>query len=134
MKIDALPPPPPRGPGVSSGQTPADRTSPDGTDALYRRCMAESEEISAERWCLAVGRRVALDAVRRLGRPARLLEVGAGHGTLTWPLLEELAGDDVEYHFTDVGRSFLLAAEEEAARRSLPWLRTGRFDCRPRWY
>jgi len=116
-------------PGALSGEVePIGVLYPDGTDAFYRQCMAETEPFSAESLCLDAGRQAAVEAVRGLGRPARLLEVGAGHGTLTWPLVEELAKEEVEYVFTDIGRSFLVAAGEEAARRGLPWLRTGRLD------
>ena len=101
---------------------------PDGTDAFYRQCMTQSAELSSERLCLRLGRQVAADFVRRLGRKAKVLEVGAGHGTLTWPLLELLRQDDVEYHFTDIGRSFLTRAKEVAAQRGLPGLSTGRLD------
>jgi|GEM_PF-572407 len=66
--------------------------------------------------------------------PLRILEVGAGQGTLTWELVPMLfpapegptrlaqgfnpgaaSAGSVEYWFTDVGRSFVLAAEERAA-------------------
>jgi acyl transferase domain-containing protein/acyl carrier protein len=46
--------------------------------------------------------------------PLRILEVGAGQGTLTWELVPALPAGSVEYWFTDVGRSFVLAAEERA--------------------
>jgi SAM-dependent methyltransferase len=48
---------------------------------------------------------------RRPGRPLRILEVGAGQGTLTREVLPVL-GEGTEYWFTDVGRAFVLAAEE----------------------
>jgi 2-polyprenyl-3-methyl-5-hydroxy-6-metoxy-1,4-benzoquinol methylase len=68
------------------------------------------------------------EAVKRLGRKVRILEVGAGYGTLTWPLLEELRIFDVEYVFTDIGQSFLVAAKEEATHRGLSLLTTARLD------
>ncbi|MCC6557542.1 MAG: methyltransferase [Polyangiaceae bacterium] len=78
---------------------------------------------------VTMAREAARDAVRRrAGRTTRILEIGAGHGILTWPLVEDLRGEDVEYHFTDIGRSFLLRAEEEAERRGVPWLKVSRFD------
>ncbi|SHO52322.1 type I polyketide synthase [Anaerocolumna xylanovorans] len=40
----------------------------------------------------------------------RILEVGAGTGTITWPILQKLEGFDVEYWFTDIGLPFILEA------------------------
>ncbi|HKH43443.1 MAG TPA: methyltransferase, partial [Thermoanaerobaculia bacterium] len=50
--------------------------------------------------------------LRRSERPLRILEVGAGQGTLTREVLPILP-EGSEYWFTDVGRSFVLAAEEK---------------------
>src|SRR6185436_881701 len=50
---------------------------------------------------------------RQPDRPLRILEVGAGHGTLTRQILPVLAGG-AEYWFTDVGRAFVLAAEQKS--------------------
>ncbi len=44
----------------------------------------------------------------------KILELGGGTGIITWPLLEELRGMNVEYYFTDIGKSFLVMAREKA--------------------
>jgi 3-oxoacyl-(acyl-carrier-protein) synthase/NAD(P)-dependent dehydrogenase (short-subunit alcohol dehydrogenase family)/acyl carrier protein len=44
--------------------------------------------------------------------PLRILEIGAGTGLLTKFLLLTLRGKNVEYCFTDIGTSFLIAAQE----------------------
>jgi len=78
---------------------------------------------------MALARDVVVDTVKRhQGRKIRILEVGAGHGRLTWPLVERLRGENVEYHFTDIGRSFLHVAEREAKKRRIPWMKIFRFD------
>lgn len=56
--------------------------------------------------------------VARAGGRLRVLEVGAGHGLLTRRLLPALAGRPVDYHVTDLGRSFVLRAERELAGAS----------------
>ncbi len=96
---------------------------PDGTDAFYRQCLQGEEP-----GCLQLGRDIATDFVRRLGRTAKIVEVGAGHGQLTWPLVESLRKENIEYSFTDIGRSFLVRAAAVAAERGLPWLSAGRLD------
>jgi acyl transferase domain-containing protein/thioesterase domain-containing protein/acyl carrier protein len=102
---------------------------PDGTDALYRTFMRDTKPYLHDAIYLATARDAVVEIVeRRKGQKMRILEVGGGHGTLTWPLVERLRGTDVEYHFTDIGRSFLLRAENEAERRGLPFLKCSRFD------
>jgi phthiocerol/phenolphthiocerol synthesis type-I polyketide synthase E len=65
-------------------------------------------------------------------RPLRILEVGAGQGTLTAELLPHLApggiGHAVEYWFTDVGRAFVLRAEQRARDKGQGFLRFGMLD------
>ncbi|MBV9010722.1 MAG: acyltransferase domain-containing protein [Pseudonocardiales bacterium] len=63
------------------------------------------------------------------GRPLRILEVGGGQGHLTWPVAEALRGNrNVEYRFTDLGRSFVVAAQREAANRGLDFMTFGVLD------
>jgi len=59
---------------------------------------------------------------------ARILEVGGGNGHLTWPLAERLRGRGVEYHFTDMGRYFVVNAERRALREGLDFMRFGTLD------
>jgi phthiocerol/phenolphthiocerol synthesis type-I polyketide synthase E len=61
-------------------------------------------------------------------RPLRILEIGGGHGTLTSVLLPALQGREVEYWFTDIGRAFLLRAEQRAREAGQGFLRFGRLD------
>ena len=50
---------------------------------------------------------------RSLNRPFRILEVGAGRGELTKHVISTLADFEVEYTFTDIGQTFLIAAKEK---------------------
>jgi acyl transferase domain-containing protein len=86
----------------------------DGDFGLYRTLLA---------------RHVADLARASGGRPFRILEVGAGRGQLTWTVAEamrEIPG--VQYHVTDLGRSFVLEAEREAARRGIDFMSFGIMD------
>lgn len=101
---------------------------PDGTDRFHQECMRENAA-SFHQVYTALARDVVVDFVkRRQGQKTRILEVGAGHGRLTWPLAERLRDENVEYHFTDIGRSFLHVAEREAKKRKMPWMKAVRFD------
>jgi SAM-dependent methyltransferase len=76
---------------------------------------------------------VAAEVSRPVGqadaRPLRILEVGGGQGYLTWPVAEALRGRrNVEYRFTDLGRSFVVAAQREAAERGLDFMTFGVLD------
>lgn len=57
-------------------------------------------------------RRLLLALTEKRERPLRILELGGGVGLLTRFLLPELRGKNVEYCFTDIGTSFLLAAQD----------------------
>ncbi|WP_018220031.1 class I SAM-dependent methyltransferase [Salinispora pacifica] len=58
--------------------------------------------------------------------PLRILEVGAGIGATTRPVLDALAGTELDYLFTDVSRFFLTSARTLLGDR--PGLRFGLFD------
>ncbi|WP_328436773.1 SDR family NAD(P)-dependent oxidoreductase [Streptomyces sp. NBC_00444] len=56
------------------------------------------------------------------GRPVRLLEVGAGTGGTTGPVLERLSqyGSQVEYTFTDISASYFRQARQKFGDRGVP--------------
>ncbi|MCP2163946.1 type I polyketide synthase [Goodfellowiella coeruleoviolacea] len=63
------------------------------------------------------------------GRRVRVLEVGAGRGLLSWHVVEALRElSTVEFHFTDIGRSFVLAAQRRAAEQGLDCMSFGVLD------
>ncbi|MFF9585629.1 beta-ketoacyl synthase N-terminal-like domain-containing protein [Streptomyces achromogenes] len=63
------------------------------------------------------------------GRTVRILEIGAGAGRLTWPLLTEWPGrQGIEYHVTDVSPLIVRRAEARAAELGLTGLRFSTFD------
>ncbi|WP_224241279.1 polyketide synthase [Hyalangium gracile] len=102
---------------------------PDGTDAFIRDCEQRTVEYNQSRVCISLTTEVLAElAARPRARPLRILEVGGGRGLLTWPALEALRGARVDYHFTDIGRLFVLRAEAEAARRGITNLRCSRYD------
>jgi acyl transferase domain-containing protein len=79
---------------------------PDGSsEALARAVQAAESEGPRD-----VAPLLLRELLQRAERPLRILEVGAGQGTLTREVLPVLPAGS-EYWFTDVGRSFVLAAE-----------------------
>ena len=61
-------------------------------------------------------------------RRLRILEVGTGNGELTSVLVERLKGFSVEYYATDIGKSFVMKLEKEAARRGIDFMKFGVLD------
>ncbi|MER5213937.1 SDR family NAD(P)-dependent oxidoreductase [Streptomyces sp. NPDC002838] len=59
---------------------------------------------------------------QRPGRPVRVLEVGAGTGGTTGPMLEQLAryGSQVEYTFTDISASYFRQARRKFGDFGVP--------------
>ncbi|MFD7663699.1 beta-ketoacyl synthase N-terminal-like domain-containing protein [Streptomyces sp. NPDC059788] len=109
-----------------------------GTEVLRPDGRNDRSASGAERLLshgdVAVYRALVVEEVSRLvdeaaGRPLRILEVGGGQGYLTWPVAEALRGSgNVTYHFTDLGRSFVVAAQHEAAERGLDFMTFGVLD------
>jgi malonyl CoA-acyl carrier protein transacylase/acyl carrier protein len=63
------------------------------------------------------------------GECVRILEVGAGSGTLTWPLAERLREmPGVELHVTDLSRSFVTSAQREATKQGINFMTFGVLD------
>ncbi len=72
--------------------------------ALYQKVPAACNRLTAD---------IAVRAVENAGgRPYRILEVGAGYGSVTRHILPALSGKNVTYDFTDISRFFLTAAEK----------------------
>lgn len=58
----------------------------------------------------------------------RILEFGAGTGLVTWGLVEALKDYNVEYWFTDIGRSFLTLAREKAREKGYDFMKFAKVD------
>ncbi|MEM7355658.1 MAG: phosphopantetheine-binding protein, partial [Acidobacteriota bacterium] len=97
---------------------------PDGSGQMLADVMAAQAKYStSQRY-----QRTIVEVLRGLAaetgsRPLRILELAGGEGGLTWELAEALQDLEVEYHFSDAGRSFVLAARREAARRGFDGMR-----------
>ncbi|MFP2926702.1 SDR family oxidoreductase [Pyxidicoccus sp. 3LG] len=93
---------------------------PGGSSDFLNACERRTVQYRSEHLYIAL----LAEALQRLGRASpgrrlRILEVGGGRALATFQLLEALAGVDVEYCFTDLGRTFVDDARAEAARRGL---------------
>jgi phthiocerol/phenolphthiocerol synthesis type-I polyketide synthase E len=107
--------------------------TPGGDDSLYRAVteqrIAHSDFAKYRDLIGTTLARLAQNATP--ARPLRILEIGAGRGYLTWPVVETLRGapaGSVEYWFTDVGRSFVVAAQRQAESAGLDFVRFATLD------
>jgi amino acid adenylation domain-containing protein len=91
---------------------------PGGNSHFINECERRTVQYRSEHVYIAL----LAEALQRLGRASpgrrlRILEVGGGRALATFQLLEALQGVEVEYCFTDLGRTFVEDARAEAARR-----------------
>lgn len=100
---------------------------PDGSRDLIDRTLVEN---TAEYRKLRIYELLTKELLLRLSKksPLKILEVGAGSGTLTWLVAPFLEGCEVTYHFSDIGRAFVRDAEKEAAKRGLNFMEFGVLD------
>ena len=61
-------------------------------------------------------------------RKLRILEVGGGRGSLTRLIAPILKSTSVEYHFTDIGKTFVVQAEAEAKKSGFDFMKFGQLD------
>ena len=102
---------------------------PEGRSDLLRQASREGEGGGRYEVAAALLRQVVAGAAAaRNGGGLRLLEVGAGEGVLTSRLAPAVAGAGVRYCVTDLGRSFVLAAERRAAAAGWSHLDFGVLD------
>ncbi len=116
-------------PDVLSGRVhPHEVLYPGGNHELLRDMERRTPDITNQRAC----HRALVKAVEHLGARAsqrlRILEVGGGTGTVTWDLLDALAGRPIDYLFTDIGRTFVTEAERKAAGRGIDGMRFATYD------
>ena len=58
----------------------------------------------------------------------KILEIGSGNGKLTWPLMDILKDRNIEYYFTDIGRSFVTQGKEAAKEKEINNMKFRAFD------
>ncbi len=114
--------------GVLCGEKdPLEVLFPQGSSRVMERFYREGADFPVinEQIRLALARAVA-DLPER--RAIRVLEVGAGTGSLTGQILSVFPADRTEYFFTDNGPSFLQAAQDRF-EEEYPFVEYKMFDC-----
>lgn len=102
---------------------------PGGTTALLQTMLGERTiEHTQTRLASRLARGLLESLTERSQRPVRILEVGAGGGSLTAELAPALVGRNASYHVTDISRGFVHAIEKEARRRDFDFMTFGTLD------
>jgi len=102
---------------------------PNGSDAFLQSTAPTGSALTGFARCSeALLDFIARAAKRRAPHALRILEIGAGSGSLSRQLIPALANSNIEYCFTDVGRAFLAGARQFAAANDWPWFYTRPLD------
>ncbi|MFF3504977.1 beta-ketoacyl synthase N-terminal-like domain-containing protein [Streptomyces sp. NPDC003247] len=121
-------------PDVFAGRrTPVSVLYPDADTGFLDDCLRDNriplDDCAAALEALRDVVRTATAGAQETGRTLRVLEIGAGAGRLTWPLLTEWPGRrGIEYHITDVSPLIVRRAEAHAAELGLTDLRFSTYD------
>ena len=102
---------------------------PDGTP----RFLDDSSKDSAEYKQIRVYELLLKEVVHKIASKSRanrlrILEVGAGRGILTRLIAHQLKDQSVEYHFTDIGKSFVIQARKEFQDPRFEFMKFGLLD------
>ncbi len=102
---------------------------PEGNDSLLQGYGRNTVEHTKQRIYLSVLSETVSKIVKKeKNRKVRILEIGAGSGTLTYDILKKLPGRNIEYYFTDIGKTFVNNARSEASKRNIDFMRFNTFD------
>ncbi|MDO9103418.1 MAG: beta-ketoacyl synthase N-terminal-like domain-containing protein [Methylovulum sp.] len=101
---------------------------PDGDRSLISETGRNTVEHSNHRVYYQLLKKHVDDIVDASAEVVRILEIGGGSGVLTGIIAPGLKGKNVEYYFTDIGKSFVLKVQQQAASLGLDFMRFGVFD------
>lgn len=101
---------------VLSGQIdPLELLFPGGSNELLERFYTDAGDFPAFNRMIQVAMSKAVESLPPR-RAIRVMEIGAGTGSLTHAILEALPADRSEYLFTDIGPAFVAAAKKRFAK------------------
>ncbi len=117
-------------PGALSGdRSPIEVLYPEGKNELLRQTYANSVQEREDDVIRTIFEKLVRQIVDSAGqRPIRILEGGGGYGLMMRRIVPLLRGLDVEYYFTDIGKTFLFEAKEFALQEGYDFLTFGTFD------
>ncbi|WP_419799279.1 MAG: beta-ketoacyl synthase N-terminal-like domain-containing protein [Terasakiella sp.] len=102
---------------------------PGGGESIWDKATKAIPEHTRHRVYTEMARDLMLEKIaKNPNKTVRILELGAGAGVFTDVVLPALKGKNVEYTFTDIGKSFVLKAERNARENRLDFMKFGLLD------
>ncbi|MCH9697321.1 MAG: acyltransferase domain-containing protein, partial [Gammaproteobacteria bacterium] len=101
---------------------------PDGDRSLISEVGEKTVEHSNHRVYYQLLKHLVHRKIEQSDNVVRILEVGGGSGVLTGIIAPGLQGKNVEYYFTDIGKSFVLKVQQQAEKQGLDFMRFSVFD------
>ncbi len=101
---------------------------PDGDRSLISEAGEKTVEHSNHRIYYQLLKHLVDQTIDQSDEVVRILEVGGGSGVLTGLIAPGLVGKNVEYYFTDIGKSFVLKVQQLAQKQGLDFMRFSVFD------
>lgn len=102
---------------------------PGGGESIWDKATKAIPEHTRHRVYTEMARDLVLDKIaKNPNKTLRILELGAGAGVFSDVALPALIGKNVEYTFTDIGKSFVLKAERNARENGLNFMKFGLLD------
>lgn len=103
---------------------------PEGDSTFIINTMKKMAKHTYEELYISMLQRLITKALkeRRGNNKVRILEVGGGNGVLTKLLLPMIAHEDIDYHFTDIGTSFVAQMKQEAETSGWDFMQFARLD------
>jgi len=102
---------------------------PGGGESIWDKATKAIPEHTRHRVYTQMARDLVLDKIaKNPNKTLRILELGAGAGVFTDVVVPALTGKNVEYTFTDIGKSFVLKAERNARENGLDFMKFGLLD------
>ena len=102
---------------------------PEGKNELLRQTYENSIQDLEDNLIRVIFEQVVNQIIAHAGnRPIRILEGGGGYGLMMRRIVPLLAGLEVEYYFTDIGKTFLYDARQFALEGGYDFLTFGNFD------
>ncbi len=102
---------------------------PDGQAGPLQEVVKNTVEHTRHRQYMLMVKEILAKMLREsAGKKLRILEIGGGAGVLTKLIAPVLINQNVEYYFTDIGKSFVMKAEREAKESGLDFMKFGIFD------
>ena len=101
---------------------------PGGSSQFLNECEKNTIEHKNGRVYQQLLRDIVYNVSKSHGRKLRILEVGGGRGSLTRLIAPVLKDSNVEYHFTDIGKTFVVQAEAEAQQSGFDFMKFGLLD------